>query len=385
MTTSTICAGFRKCGVYPFNPKAIDCGISVANSQSSDKEIQQSDEGQQSAEIANAGNHAESQQCSITNEERSDKQWSAEKITLFQRRFEEGYDLPNVEYLQWLHETHPPDEENTSLLEHFSDVAIATSIAIASESPMKVLETENEILHSTNPQSDTVPLEKEGDTVPLEKEGDTVPLEKEDDTQCSIVLSDGGSGGTSVSLEHSATLPNERASTSVEANQKNLSSDVCSNAVESEGQLRYISKYLVQFVPDSRPEKKEQTVRISGARVLTSDKCAAILKEREEKKQKEKEEKEQRKLLREQKKREKEEELKRKKAAAAEKKAAAAEKRAAAAEKKIAAAKKAEVAEKRTATVTKKRSVAAESIETPFESNEAQVTSESSEAQVTRK
>ena len=399
MTTSTICAGFRKCGVYPFNPKAIDCGVSVANSQSSDKENQQSDKGQQSAEIANAGNHAESQQCSITNEERSDKQWSAEKIALFQRRFEEGYDLPDAEYLQWLHETHPPDEENTSLLAYFSDVAIATPIA---ESPMEVLETENEISRSTNPQSDTVPLEKEddtvplekegdtvllekeGDTVPLEEEGDTVPLEKEGDTQHSIVLSDGGIGGTSVSLEHSATLSNKEASTSVEANQKNLSSDVCSKAVESGSQLRYISKYLVQFVPDSRPEKKEQTVRISGARVLTSDKCAAILKEREEKKQKEKEEKEQRKLLREQKKREKEEELKRKKAAAAEKKAAAAEKRAAAAEKKIAASKKkAEVAEKRAATVTRKRSVAAESVEIPCESNEPQVTLESNEAQVT--
>ena len=162
------------------------------------------------------------------------------------------------------------------------------------------------------------------------------------------------SGETSVSLEHSTTLPNKGASTSVKTNQKNLSSDARSKAVESEGQLRYISKYLVQFVPDSRPEKKEQTVRISGARVLTSDKCAAILKEREEKKQKEKEEKEQRKLLREQKKREKEEELKRKKAVAAEKKAAAAEKRAAAAEKKIAAAKKkVEIAEKRATTVTK--------------------------------
>ena len=194
------------------------------------------------------------------------------------------------------------------------------------------------------------------------------------------------SGETSVSLEHSTTLPNKGASTSVKTNQKNLSSDARSKAVESEGQLRYISKYLVQFVSDSRLEKKEQTVRISGARVLTSDKCAAILKEREEKKQKEKEEKEQRKLLREQKKREKEEELKRKKAVAAEKKAAAAEKRAAAAEKKIAAAKKkAEIAEKRATTVTKKRSVAAESVETPFESNDTQATFESSEAQVTRK
>ena len=134
----------------------------------------------------------------------------------------------------------------------------------------EVPETENETLHSTNPQSDTVRLEKEGDTVPLEKEGDivqleregdtvplekegdivqlekegdtvqleregdTVRLEKEGDTQHSIVLS---SGETSVSLEHSTTLPNKGASASVKTNQKNLSSDARSKAVESEGQL----------------------------------------------------------------------------------------------------------------------------------------------------
>ena len=99
------------------------------------------------------------------------------------------------------------------------------------------------------------------------------------------------------------------------------------NAVEN-GELRYISKYLVQFVPDAKPKKGR-----SGARVLTSDKCAAILKECKEKKQKEKEEKERRKLMREQKKK-KRRKNKGKKAATAEKRAAAAaEKRAAVAEK----------------------------------------------------
>ena len=91
--------------------------------------------------------------------------------------------------------------------------------------------------------------------------------------------------------------------------------------------LRYISKYLVQFVPDAKPRNKETAVRISGARVLTSDKCAAILKEREEKIKKQQEEKERRKLEREQKRKEKEEQQK-KKAIAAEKKALAAAKKA---------------------------------------------------------
>ena len=38
ITLSTICAGFRKCGVYPFNRDAIDCFISVRNSEKDNDE-----------------------------------------------------------------------------------------------------------------------------------------------------------------------------------------------------------------------------------------------------------------------------------------------------------------------------------------------------------
>ena len=176
--------------------------------------------------------------------------------------------------------------------------------------------------------------------------------------------SDSPQGDTKTSI----VLPGEE---SVETTQKNIrcdggSTDINNNGVERRGELKYILKYLVQFVLDAKPEKKEQTVRISGARVLTSDKCASILKECEEKKQKEKEEKEKRRSLREQKKKEREEELEKKKAAGAEKRAAAAEKRAAAARKK------AEVAEKRLK--KKQTSVSTLSIEASSESVEAQVT-----------
>jgi len=53
-------------------------------------------------------------------------------------------------------------------------------------------------------------------------------------------------------------------------------------ASQENDKLRYISKYLVQFVPDAKPQNKETILRISGARVLTSDKCVSILKEHEE-------------------------------------------------------------------------------------------------------
>ena len=120
-----------------------------------------------------------------------------------------------------------------------------------------------------------------------------------------------------------------RKETSVEIRKDSSSPDVNNKDVENQGDLvRYISKYLVQFVPDAKPQIKQQMVRIFEARVLTGGTCAAVLEECEEKKQKEKAEKEKRKLLTEQKKKEKEEELRKKKTAAAEKKATAAAKRA---------------------------------------------------------
>ena len=122
-----------------------------------------------------------------------------------------------------------------------------------------------------------------------------------------------------------------------------------------DNKLRYISKYLVQFVPDAKPQTKGTTVQISGARVLTSEKCATIIQECEEKKRKEQEEKERKKLLREKKKQEKEEEQRKKKALVAEKRAQAAEKRAQAAEKRAQAAEKNRVqAEKKAQAAAKK-------------------------------
>ena len=45
------------------------------------------------------------------------------------------------------------------------------------------------------------------------------------------------------------------------------------------------------FFPDARTQSKQTAIQISGARVLTSDKCAAILNERKEKIKKQEEEK----------------------------------------------------------------------------------------------
>ena len=75
---------------------------------------------------------------------------------------------------------------------------------------------------------------------------------------------------------------------------------------EHEGELNYISKYLIQYVPTKK--KVDTGKHATGSRVLTSDEFAKIILEKEEKKKKEQEEKEARKAERELKSKEKEDE-----------------------------------------------------------------------------
>ena len=290
MSPSTISAGFHKCGVFPFNPDAIDCGLSVTNPGNTT-----------TPNLTDASN---GKQHTSTSEKANGSQWPAERVALYERRYEEGYDLPDEEYSRWLRETHPEVDSTinnvSSLAEYFSDLPVATPVEVA----------------------------------PMQQESEELPEQGSEEE----VVADQGTHEEGVRIGVEVVGADQPQSPSEsDKTQKNTSKDAPSNSdTNSSGrELQYISKYLIQYVP-TKPAKKDETVRISGARVLTGDKCAVLLKEREEKKRKEKEEKEKRKLLREQKKRDKEEEMKKKKAAIAEKKAAAAEKKAATAAKKAA-------------------------------------------------
>ena len=52
---------------------------------------------------------------------------------------------------------------------------------------------------------------------------------------------------------------------------------------EHEGELNYISKYLIQYIPTKK--KVDTGKHATGARVLTSDECAKLIFEKEEKKE----------------------------------------------------------------------------------------------------
>ena len=107
MTPANICSGFRKCGVFPYNPDAIDCSISTdnpagelgINGRSNDNE--ENDMGDDRGE--GSGNEQGDQQL-------DDQDWrtfSDDQIRLFTERYEEGYDVYDKEYLQWLTINHP--------------------------------------------------------------------------------------------------------------------------------------------------------------------------------------------------------------------------------------------------------------------------------------
>ena len=233
---------------------------------------------------------------------------SPEKAAVFQRRYEEGYDIPDDEYMKWLRDNHPE-----------AAVEYPALYTGSNDYPSSLMNSLSYI-----PMASPVAILNSGSSM---ETGD----ETNDEVTSNTVECDDGLSETNA--EGSNNMPVVSDSKIEEVGAKNTPS-------QTNDKLRYISKYLVQFVPDAKPQNKETMVRISGARVLTSEKCTAILKEREEKKRIEQEEKDRKKLLREKKRQEKEDEQRKKKILAAEKRAQAAEKRAQAAVRKRAQAEK---------------------------------------------
>ena len=203
---------------------------------------------------------------------------SHEQIQLFKRRYNEGYDLPDPVYLKWLGITHPKegqtgDQPSGSISNHKSGV-------FSGEQDHQFHRV-NEEVESPNPYS-----EQYNENVSLSElafdsiSSETLGLER------SFVES-----VTELQVESTNTA----ATTSVPMIEP----------PEHEGELNFISKYLIQYVPVKKVQRASK--RATGATVLTSDECAKSIFEQDEKKRKEKEEKEARKVEREQKKKEQEE------------------------------------------------------------------------------
>ena len=100
MMPSIICSGFRRCGVYPFNPHAIDCSISRDNPEAS-LTISHGGENEMESKKPEDGENSDEQ------EKSKSTTFSKEQEQLYQRRYEEGYDLMDPQYLRWLEIHHP--------------------------------------------------------------------------------------------------------------------------------------------------------------------------------------------------------------------------------------------------------------------------------------
>ena len=362
MTPTVICAGFRRCGVYPFNPQAIDCSISTDNPEAtltrpSDQQPEKEND------LMENGDENTVTEFSVEQEER------------FRERFEEGYDLIDPEYLRWLEINHPDSipadrhmlvlapessadvsEDNPTLTDVFSFVQPSlpiptTECATLSNSPS----VDSSTLHASSATKPGVTNPSHVSTTELVKTPPTLESTPRASTTESLktppTLESTPRASTTESLKTPPTLESTpRASTTeslktpptLESTPRtstkesiktppnksptlgsctktpvttpgSVPSSVGTSSGESDSELRYISKYLVQVISNATPKSSTSTAkRISGARVLTSAKFAAILEEREQKKKKEIEEKEKRKAERKQKKKEKEDAAKKK-------------------------------------------------------------------------
>ena len=343
MTPANICSGFRKCGIYPFNPDATDCTISTDNPAGhvqggAGDEIDEDEGGECSHSAEDSGSL-------IT--------FSAEKEQLFQVRYEEGYDHYDEEYLQWLNIHHPnaipQDPEAQEAPPDLLDFGSADDLQLLANNSslenclmhldrMLGIEGEDGDGEETDFQMglqnsfDATSARILGDTTESSESLQTTDCTRPPSTQSSAEYSlPPGSttppctpGSGSLTSPGSAappctpgsggslTSPGSHAPPHTPGSGGSLTSPGSGtpgslNQTPGTGELKYISKYLVQYVaatPKAKPAASAQ--RVSGARVLTSAQCVAILKEREEQKKKEQEEKEKRKIEREQKKQERE-------------------------------------------------------------------------------
>ena len=254
MLPNVISAGFKRSGIYPFNPQAIDYGvITKKSSDTPGKEISKAKKG-----------------CPVrgtVNGENETLNLSHEQVQLFEKRYEEGYDLPDPLYLKWLKINHPKHDQTgdqeRSILED-EELGFSAEQEQHDEQNCDLLDPHAEQYHESVSLSE---LACDGSLI------ENLGLERS--TIESVTASHVEDTTTTTTDDLSCPGPSHLPSNAV----------VTSAPVETpdhEGELNHISKYLIQYVPVKKAPKTSK--RATGARVLTSDECAKRIFEQEEKK-----------------------------------------------------------------------------------------------------
>ena len=120
-------AGFRKSGVYPLNPGIIEdrqVAPSLAVNPSCSRES-----------VTDVKSFPGSENTYSPSSEVSD--FSSSQEALFRKKYEEGYDVPDPAYRQWLAINHPEDTKSSgSMITHVSD---SQTVHSSSSTPSDVL------------------------------------------------------------------------------------------------------------------------------------------------------------------------------------------------------------------------------------------------------
>ena len=335
MTPANICSGFRTCGIHPFNRNAIKIPGTVASKVSGE-----SGESGDSVEMSENDKEANS----TPNPVGGEPSFTPEEEKLYETRYEEGYNIFDAKYIKWLELNHPSESLDTppdtllcgkqsmspSLVHSHSADDLGSSntflnspqgLANHQDLEMTVSDHFDNIIPEApllQPESrQPTPSGQSSCSNPVVSKPPATPASTSHVSENSAAMPQSASDSSPISQSHSPgatglqSSSGSSASTPISKTISPASTLSSTSTPGSSGELRYISKYLVQYV--STPKTTQPVAkRVSGARVLTSAQCAAILEEREEKKRKEQEQKERRKEEREQKKKEREENLKRK-------------------------------------------------------------------------
>ena len=120
MTPANIISGFKTCGVYPFNPKAVLDHDPCEPKISDPSAPQTSDAAQCYSSQASSLTQCGSSTSDSSSHGAMDT-FTPEEEARFVIRYNEGYDLPDPRYLSWLQLNHPEDNCQ-DLMEHFEDL-----------------------------------------------------------------------------------------------------------------------------------------------------------------------------------------------------------------------------------------------------------------------
>ena len=137
LSAHNLIAGFKNCGVHPFNRSAIEV---LDDNCVNEPRVTIVESSNSNATIAGEQlQHSENPGPPIEFEEDLSEILTETMRLKFERRYKEGYDLPDPLYQKWLKITHPESVDNGTLADIFSDIPPLSPVQITDDSHSTLL------------------------------------------------------------------------------------------------------------------------------------------------------------------------------------------------------------------------------------------------------